>query len=54
MQIDIKSMIRVRDTVVPLIFTSYRTQLSNITGENTELLESIVFGNLSLKIGQMP
>jgi len=47
-------MVRVGDTLVPLIFMSNRTHLSNFAGDKKEWPVYMTFGNLSSKIRQMP
>jgi len=47
-------MLRVGDTVVPLIFMSDGTHLSNFAGDKTEWPVYMTIGNLSSKIRQMP
>jgi len=54
MLIDIKSTIRVGDTLVPLIFMSNGTHLSNFAGDKKEWPVYMTIGKLSLKIRQMP
>jgi hypothetical protein len=46
-------MLRVGNTLVPLIFMSDGTHLSNFAGDNTEWLVYMTFGNQSSKIHQM-
>jgi len=50
----IKSMSRVGDTPVPLIFTSDSTHLSNFAGDMKEWPVHMTIRNLSSKIRQMP
>jgi len=52
--IDIYSMLRVGDTLVPLIFMSDGTHLSNIAGDKQESPVYMTIGNLSSKLRQMP
>jgi hypothetical protein len=47
-------MLRVGDTLVPLIFMSDRTHLSNFAGDKKEWPVYMPIGNLSSKIRQMP
>ena len=47
-------MFRVRDTLVPLIFMSDGTHLSNFAGNKKEWPVYMTIGNLALKIHQMP
>jgi len=47
-------MLRVGDTLVPLIFRSDGTHLSNFAGDKKEWPVYITIGNLSLKIRHMP
>jgi hypothetical protein len=47
-------MVRVGDTLVHVIFMSDRTQLSNVSGDNTEWPVYMTIGNLSWKIHQIP
>jgi len=47
-------MLRVGDTLVPLIFMSDGTHLSNFAGDNKEWPGYIIIGNLLSKIRQMP
>ena len=54
MLMDIKSTLRVVDTLDPLIFMSDRTHLSNYAGDLKEWLVYMTIGNLSSKIRQMP
>jgi hypothetical protein len=51
---DIKSTLRVGDTLVPLIFMSDRTHLSNFAGDKKEWPVYMTIGNLSSKLRQMP
>jgi len=51
---DVKSTLRVGDTLVPLIFMSDRTHLSNFAGDKKEWPLYITIRNLSLKLRQMP
>jgi hypothetical protein len=48
--IDVKAMLRLGDTLVPLIFMSDGTHLSNFARDKTEWPVSITVGNLSSKI----
>jgi len=52
--IDVYSTLRVGDTLVPLIFMSNGTHLSNFAGDKKEWPEYMTVGNLSSKIRQMP
>jgi len=54
MLIDVKSTLRVGDTLVPLIFMSDGTHLSNFAGDNKVWPVYMTIGNLSSKIRQMP
>jgi len=54
MLINVKSTLRVGDTLVPMIFLSDRTHLSNVAGDENEWSVIMTFGNLSSKICQMP
>jgi len=54
MLIEVKSKLRVADTLVPLIFMSDRTQLLNVSGNKTEWPVYISIGNQSWKIDQIP
>ena len=54
MLIDVGSMLRVWDTLVPLMFMSDGTHLSKFAGKKKEWPIYITIGNLSLKIRQMP
>jgi hypothetical protein len=47
-------MLRVGDTLVPLILRSDRTQLTNFAGEKKVWPVYVTFGNVSLKLCQMP
>jgi len=47
-------MLKVGDTLVPLIFMSDRTHLSNFAGDKTKWPVYMTFGNLSSMIRQMP
>jgi hypothetical protein len=51
---NIQSTLRVGDTLVPLIFISDGTHLSNFVGDRTEWPVCMPIGNLSSKIRQMP
>jgi len=50
----VESMLRVGDTLVPLIFMSNGTHLSNFAGDMKEWLVYMTIGNLSSKIRQKP
>jgi len=52
--INVKSTLRVGDTLVPLIIMSDGTHLSNFAGDRIEWPVFIKIGNLSSKIRQMP
>ena len=54
MLIDVKSTLRVRDTLVPLIFMSDGTHLSNFAGDKKERPVYMTIGNRSSKIRLMP
>jgi hypothetical protein len=54
MLIEIKATVRLGDTLVPLIFMSDRTHLSNFAGDKTEWPVYMTIGNQSSKIRQMP
>jgi len=47
-------MLRVGDTLVPLIFMSDRTRLSNFAGDKKQWPVYMTIGNLSLRIRQTP
>jgi len=47
-------MLRLGDTLVPLIFMSDGTHLSNFAGDKKEWPVYMTIGNLSSKIRQMP
>jgi hypothetical protein len=51
--IEVKATLRLGDTLVPLIFMSNGTHLSNFAGDKKELPVYMTIGNLSLKIRQM-
>ena len=51
---DVKSMLRARDTLVPLILMSDGTHLSNFAGDKKEWPVYMTTGNLSWQIRQMP
>jgi len=51
---DVKSMLRVRYTLVPGIFISDATHLSNFVGDKTEWPVYMTIGKLCSKIHQMP
>jgi len=52
--IKVKATLRVGDTLVPLIFMSDGTHLSNFAGDKKEWPVYMTIGNLSSKIRQMP
>ena len=52
--IDVKSTLRVGDTLVPLIFMSDGTHLSNFASDKIVWPVFMKIGNLSSKIRQMP
>jgi len=52
--IKVKATLRVGDTLVPLIFMSDGTHLSNFAGHKKEWPVYMTIGNLSSKIRQMP
>jgi hypothetical protein len=52
--IEVKATLRLGDTLVPLIFMSDGTHLSNFAGDKNKLPEYMTIGNLSSKICQMP
>jgi len=54
MLIVIESMLRVGDTLVPLIFMSDGTHLSDFAGDNKEWPAYMTIGNLSSKIRKKP
>jgi len=54
MLIDVKSTLQVGDRLVPLIFTSDGTHLSNLAANKKEWPVYMTIGNLSSKIRQMP
>jgi len=54
MLIDVKSTLRVGDTLVPFIFMSDGTHLSNLAGDKKEWPGYIMIGNWSSKVRQMP
>jgi hypothetical protein len=54
MLIEVKATFRLGDTLVPLIFMSDRTHLSNFAGDKKEWPVYMTIGNLSSKIRQMP
>jgi hypothetical protein len=54
MLFEVTAMLRLGDTVVPLIFMSDRTHLSNFAGDKKEWPVYMTIGNLSTKIRQMP
>ena len=51
---NLKSTLRVGDTLVPLIFMSDGTHLSNFTGDKKQWPVYMTIGTLSSKIRQMP
>ena len=51
---DIYSTLRVGDTLVPLIFMSDRTNLSNFAGDMTKWSVYMTIGNQSSKVRRMP
>ena len=54
MLIEVKVTLKLGDTVVPMIFMSDRTHLSNFAGDKKEWPVYVTIGNLSSKIRQMP
>ena len=54
MQIEVKATLSLGDTLVPLIFMSNGTYLSNLAGDKTEWPLYMTIGNQSLKIRQTP
>jgi hypothetical protein len=54
MLIEVKATLRLGDTLVPLIFMSDGTHLSNFAGDKTEWPVNMRIGNLPSKIRQMP
>jgi hypothetical protein len=54
MLIEVKATLRLGDTLVPLIFISDKTHLSNLAGDKKEWPVYMTIGNLSSKIRQMP
>jgi hypothetical protein len=54
MLIAVRATLRVGDTVVPVIFMSDITHLSNFAGDKKEWSVYMTIGNLSSKIRQMP
>jgi len=52
--IEVKATLRLGDTLVPLIFMSNGTHLSNFAGDKKQLPVYMTIGNLSSKIHQMP
>ena len=54
MLIEVKATLRLGDTLVPLIFMSDGTHLSNFAGDKKEWPVYMTIGNLSSKIRQMP
>ena len=53
MLIEVRSMLRVEDTPVPLSFMPDGTHLSNLAVDNIQWPVSMTIGNLSWKIRQM-
>jgi len=51
---DVKSTLRVGDTLVPLIFMSDRTHLSNFAGDKKKSPVYMTIGNLASKLCHMP
>jgi len=51
---DVKSTLRVGDTLVPLIFMSDGTHLWNFAGDKKDWPVYMTIGNLSSKLRQMP
>ena len=54
MLIEVKAMLRLADTLVPLILMSDGTHLSNYAGDKKECPVYMRIGNLSARIPQMP
>jgi len=54
MVIEVESMLRVGDTLVPLIFMSGGIHLSNFAGDKKEWPVYVTIGNLSSKVHHMP
>jgi len=54
MQIEVQAMLSLGDTLVPLVFMSNRTHLSNFAGNKNEWLVYMTIGNRSSKIPQIP
>jgi len=52
--IEVKTTLRLGDTLVPMIFLSDGTHLSKFAGEKTEWPVYMTTGNLCWKICQMP
>jgi len=52
--IEVKATLRLGDTLVPLIFMSDGTHLSNFAGDKKEWPVYMTIGNLSSKICHMP
>jgi hypothetical protein len=52
--IEVKATLRLGDTLVPLIFMSNATHLSNFAGDKKEWPVYLTIGNLSSMIGQIP
>jgi len=52
--IEVNATLRLGDTLVPLIFMSDRTHLSNFAGDKKEWPVYMTTGNLSWQIRQMP
>jgi len=51
---DVKSTLRVGDTLVPLIFMSDGTHILNFSGDKKEWPVYMTIGNLSSELRQMP
>ena len=54
MLIEVKATLRLGDTLVPLIFMSYKTHLLNFAGDKKEWPVYMTIGNQSSKIRRMP
>ena len=54
MLIEVKATLRLGDTLVPLIFMSDGTHLSNFAGDKKEWPVYVTIGNVSSKIRRMP
>ena len=54
MLIEVKSTLRLGDTLVPLILMSNRTHLSNFAGNKKQWPVYMTIGNVSSKIHQLP